>query len=565
LDTGILSKLYVVIGASTSSFTTALTDLNGQVKSAEKDWTKSFGAIGAAMKTIGTQMAVAGAAIVVPMTLAVKTFAETAEATEILSQKTGLSTTAIQELGFALNLTGGSVENLQTSMKIMATSITDMSGSSEVAQKAIASLGLNLKTLQAMTPDQQFMTLASAIAGIQDPTERAATATAIFGKSAGDLLPMLADGAQGLQDYRNAAHSTGAVLSDLQIATGAKLQNSLETLKASFAGMSANLASLLAPALTTIINKIGSLIKVFTDWSQTHSGLAKVILIVVGVLGILLTVMGGLLASMGMLLTAQNIAIITVVAQTVVHAALAISYGVVTAAQWLWNEAMDANPIGLLILGIVALIAAVILIAKNWDVVREKTVEIWNTVVDFLKGIWDNIVGFFKTNWALILAILFPAVGLPILIAQNWGKITGIVSDIWNGVVSAIKTAWNNVVTFVESGVNWLIDQVNKVIDLMDKIPGVNIGNISHLGGESQTPIGPPIPTTIPSYDVGGMVRGAIGQPQVAVVHGGEMITPAGKGGILITGNNFAVRKNSDIDDIANALMRKIKLQGGYA
>jgi hypothetical protein len=223
---------------------------------------------------------------------------------------------------------------------------------------------------------------------------------------------------------------------------------------------------------------------------------------------------------------------------------------------------MDANPIGLLIIAIAALIVAVILIAKNWDTVREKTVEIWNDIVGFLKGVWDNIVGFFKTNWALILAILFPTVGLPILIAQNWGTITGIVSDIWNGVVNAIKTTWNNIVTFVESGVNWLIDQVNKVIDLMDKIPGVNVGDIGHLGGQSPSPVGPPIPSTIPGYALGGMVSGAIGQPQLAVVHGGEIITPSQVGGRqtinLYVGNKLL--KSFIIDGIT----RDIRLQGGY-
>lgn len=38
-----------------------------------------------------------------------------------------------------------------------------------------------------------------------------------------------------------------------------------------------------------------------------------------------------------------------------------------TAAQWLWNAAMNANPIGLIIAAIVALIAIVVVAIKHWD------------------------------------------------------------------------------------------------------------------------------------------------------------------------------------------------------
>jgi len=39
----------------------------------------------------------------------------------------------------------------------------------------------------------------------------------------------------------------------------------------------------------------------------------------------------------------------------------------VTAAQWLWNAAMTANPIGLIIVGIGALVAGIIWMVKHWD------------------------------------------------------------------------------------------------------------------------------------------------------------------------------------------------------
>ena len=59
---------------------------------------------------------------------------------------------------------------------------------------------------------------------------------------------------------------------------------------------------------------------------------------------------------------------------------LALWNGIVTAAQWLWNAAMTANPIGLIIVGVAALIAGIILLVKNID-----------KVIDMFKD-WTNIL-----------------------------------------------------------------------------------------------------------------------------------------------------------------------------
>ncbi len=49
-----------------------------------------------------------------------------------------------------------------------------------------------------------------------------------------------------------------------------------------------------------------------------------------------------------------------------------------TAAQWALNAAFVASPIGWVVLGIGALIAAGVLLYKNWDVVKEKAGQLWN-------------------------------------------------------------------------------------------------------------------------------------------------------------------------------------------
>jgi phage-related protein len=175
-----------------------------------------------------------------------------------------------------------------------------------------------------------------------------------------------------------------------------------------------------------------------------------------------------------------------VTAKTAALVASKVAIAAATAAQWLWNAAMTANPIGIIIAAIGALIAAIVLIAKNWDTIRDKTVEIWNNIVGFLTGVWENITGFFKDAWQGI-ADFFISIWTNIadFFSGIWDTISSVFLSVWNGIVDGVKNAWDTVVNFVLSGVNWLIDKVNSVISLINKIPGVNLGEIGQIQGEN--------------------------------------------------------------------------------
>jgi hypothetical protein len=61
---------------------------------------------------------------------------------------------------------------------------------------------------------------------------------------------------------------------------------------------------------------------------------------------------------------------------------LAIAIKAITAAQWLWNVAMAANPIGLIIAGIGLLIAGGILLVKNWKAVKKEFISTFQFILD---------------------------------------------------------------------------------------------------------------------------------------------------------------------------------------
>lgn len=158
--------------------------------------------------------------------------------------------------------------------------------------------------------------------------------------------------------------------------------------------------------------------------------------------------------------------------------------------------ALLSNPVGQIV-AIIGLVAgAGYLIYKNWDKIKALLTEVWNTIANVattvwngiaavfqtvsniisgvfnavagalnsawgsIKSVWNGIVGFFTNIWnslksffsqwgPVILAVLAPFIGIPLLIYKNWDKISTWLSDTWNAIKTTASTVWNSIVSFI--------------------------------------------------------------------------------------------------------------------
>lgn len=89
---------------------------------------------------------------------------------------------------------------------------------------------------------------------------------------------------------------------------------------------------------------------------------------------------------------------IAIGANAIALGAYKLVLAVVTGAQWLWNAALLANPIGLIILGVAALIALITFIIIKYDE--------WGAAVSLLLGPLGfviNLIQSFRRNWDMII------------------------------------------------------------------------------------------------------------------------------------------------------------------
>jgi TP901 family phage tail tape measure protein len=117
--------------------------------------------------------------------------------------------------------------------------------------------------------------------------------------------------------------------------------------------------------------------------------------------------------------------------------AAAIATKAAAAAEWLLNIALDANPVVLIVLGIMALIAVLILAYNKIGWFR-----------DFVKGAFKMIVGaigsvvdWVKSHWKLLFTMLTGPIGHAVLlIVKYWGKIKSGFMSAYHGTVNAAKS-----------------------------------------------------------------------------------------------------------------------------
>jgi hypothetical protein len=118
------------------------------------------------------------------------------------------------------------------------------------AIKSFADLGLSIRDLAQLSPEQAFEKVAAAISQLPNPAQQAAAAVSLFGKSGAELAPLFAEGAGFLAEMRTQAEGLGLVLGDTQVQNLAQLDDSFGVLSATVQAFKQRVTADLAPALT---------------------------------------------------------------------------------------------------------------------------------------------------------------------------------------------------------------------------------------------------------------------------------------------------------------------------
>lgn len=126
-----------------------------------------------------------------------------------MSDRVGVSVEALGALKFAAEQTDASFESLGNAFKFQAKFLFAAASGSKDATDTLARLGLSLRQLQAMNPEERFKAFADALSRIPDIGTRTAVAMKIFGRNTLELMPLINEGADGIARLEQSARGLG--------------------------------------------------------------------------------------------------------------------------------------------------------------------------------------------------------------------------------------------------------------------------------------------------------------------------------------------------------------------
>lgn len=202
--------------------------------------------------------------------------------------------------------------------------------------------------------------------------------------------------------------------------------NKTKIAQAMAADLSAQFGQKLLPAYTQVLS---AGVKVLEFLGQ-HQGAVTVAVAAIGLLSVTLL---GLSAASAIYNGAM--------------AAVKIATTIATAAQWLWNAALTANPIGIIVVGIALLVAGLIYAWKNSETFRNVVIgafnaikavgaAVWNWLKSAASAVWSFVTTYVRTQVRIILAVI---TGIKTVAVAVWNAIRSAAARVWALITAAVR------------------------------------------------------------------------------------------------------------------------------
>ncbi len=248
----------------------------------------------------------------------------------------------------------------------------------------------------------------------------------------------------------------------------------------------------LLPVMSALANAAANLI----GWFEKH----KVAAIALG-------------AAVGVMLTAFAVGKVVAFTRALVSGAVP--------AFWALNAALTANPIGIVVVAIAALVAALVIAWKHsetfrnivtgafnvikavasavmgavsavvtghWNAIRAVTSAVWGAIAGTLRGAWGGIRSGASFAFNAVRGVVTGAWdAVRHATSTAWNAVTGRLEGAWRGIRSAASTAWSGVRSAIvnpfRDAVEWVVDKLGDLVGRVGRGMGRIRGAVADAGG----------------------------------------------------------------------------------
>lgn len=348
---------------------------------------------------------------------------EAASQAKNLALQLNISTDAVQELGYAANLTDMSTGELTSGMRKLSVGLEEVhTKGTGPAADGLQKLGVHMKDLKDLTLDKKLDVLADAFEKAGPKVNKLQVSTELFGRAAGPkMLQLLEKGSAGIAELRNEAHEMGVVLDEDAISKADEFEESQKRMTATLTGLRNTIAIAVIPVITEMAQALQKW--VMQNREAIVSTLKTVLEGIVETFKILGTVIGG---TIKFFQEHQDLFGALVVAIGL-YASASIAAAIASGVAWLIAMApliLTVAILALVALGVKKLIEYVTGKSMSWRQMWDAAVEGGKELADWIEDLPGKVETWFED------------------IAQS---IKDAFQDAWDFAVETAKAAWEEI------------------------------------------------------------------------------------------------------------------------
>jgi phage-related protein len=426
---------------------------------------EQFEALGKKMESTGKTLSKNVTAPIVAVGAAVMASAvrlgNMADALLDMEAQTGLSTTSLQEFRRVAVIAGVSQDTIANSTMMLTRRLSAFGEESTEVQGALGRLGVEVRNADGSFRDMDDVMpeLIRGLSNVENETERASLATAVFGRSAMDLVPVLDLTAEQFDAARQEAHDLGLVLGKDALRSANEFRIGFDTLKQSAGAVANEIGMAAMPVMTRLVGILQDhLVPMVRSVARAFDNLSPPVqMIVTGMLG-LAAAIGPVMVGVGKLIPLV----------TKLFALIA------------------ANPVGLLVVALGALVIGFVEAYNRSETFRELLSGLVSVVVgaatairDALGGALSFVVGAFQSAFSGIFGFVADMVGR-------------IVNTIGAVLPAGMRDGLKNFHAGLVEGVSGAVSTAQKIINEL-RGPSLDLGITGSNEAAKKTLYGPVI------------------------------------------------------------------------
>lgn len=367
-----------------------------------------------------------------------------------LGEVGGVAAGEIAALGASMVGSGIQSDVAATGLKNMILALTAGESATKSQVGALNELGLSAEDVAQGMQDnakETILKVLNAIRGL-DKVKQASVLSDLFGKeSLGAIAPLLSN-LDGVQDNLNKVADSSKYAGSMEGEFSARSEttaNSLQLAKNNMEAFKIAIGNGLIPAMTPMISLLTQGVKWVSGIAQEFPGAASVL----GTAAVSIAIFCGAVGALSTL--AGTVQTVATFVQWAKEAGLATR--IWTGIQWAWNAAMTANPVGVVIMGIAALIAIGYVLYQNWDAISSFAATMWEggrqAIADFCGTISNKVAevcDWVQGKWQALKDFL----SHPIDALVNYNQSIGSAPDVAANAVGGIYNQGSFLTTFAE-------------------------------------------------------------------------------------------------------------------